>query len=78
MGSFIWHSRVQENKNIYNKHKNYCVKLLREAWRKFYSNLDATKHFDTVKSLFSDKQVQTGKIALVKGDKINDDDKKLY
>ena len=31
----------------------------------------------TVKSLFSDKQVQSGKANLVKSDKITDDDKEI-
>ena len=59
------------NKNNYNKHRNYCVNLLRREKRKYYNNIDLkllteNKLFwKTIKPLFSDKNNICRKITLI-------------
>ena len=53
---------TDENKRLYNQHRNYCVSLLKKEKKKYYSNLDLTifndnkKLWQRVRPLFSDKQ----------------------
>ena len=53
---------TEENNNAYKKQRNYCVSLLRKEKKKYYTNLDIKifddnkKFWQSVKSLFSDKQ----------------------
>ena len=48
------------NKRIYNKHRNYCVNLLRKEKKKYYYNIDLKLLTDnklfwkTIKPFFSD------------------------
>ena len=59
------------NKINYNKHRNYCVNLLRKEKRKYYNNIDLKlitdnkKFWKTVKPLFSDKNNMSRKITLI-------------
>ena len=56
------------NKRIYNKHRNYCVNLLRKEKKKYYNNIDLKLLTDnklfwkTIKPLFSDKNNISRKI----------------
>ena len=53
---------TEENKRVYNQHRNYCVSLLKKEKKKYYNNLDLTifndnkKFWQRVRPLFSDKQ----------------------
>ena len=53
---------TNENKRLYNQHRNYCVSLLKKEKNKYYNNLDLTifndnkKFWKKVRPLFSDKQ----------------------
>ena len=53
---------TNENKRLYNQHRNYCVSLLKKEKKKYYNNLDLTifkdnkKFWQKVRPLFSDKQ----------------------
>ena len=53
---------TEENHLNYKKKINYCVNLLKQEKKKYYSNLDITvfkdnkKFWKTIRPLFSDKQ----------------------
>ena len=71
------------NKINYNKHRNYCVNLLRKEKRKYYNNIDLkfitdNKQFwKTIKPLFSDKHNISRKITLIEDDEIISNDVKV-
>ena len=64
------------NKRIYNKHRNYCVNLLRKEKKKYYNNIDLKLLTDnklfwkTIKPLFSEKKNISRKIMLIEKDEI--------
>ena len=68
------------NKAIYNKHRNYCVNLLRKEKKKYYNNLDMKLITDnkmfwkTIKPLFSDKNTIGSKITLIDNNEIISND----
>ena len=68
------------NKRNYNKHRNYCVNLLRKEKKKYYNNIDLkllteNKLFwKTIKPLFSDKHNICRKITLIDDDEIISND----
>ena len=75
-------TRCNEDKEIYNKQRNYCVSLIRKTKQQYYNNLDHWKVADnrsfwrSIKPLFSDKSSNSNKITLVEKDFIlekNDD-----
>ena len=71
------------NRSIYNKHRNFCVNLLRKEKKKYYNNLDLklitdnTKFWKTIKPLFSDKNNICRKITLIEKNEIISNDKEV-
>ena len=67
---------TEENMRKLKKQRNFCVKLLRETKKDFYSNLDARqitdnrKFWKNVKPLFSTKTINASNIILFDNDKI--------
>ena len=72
-----------ENKAIYNKQRNLCVKLLKKAKKEYYRNIDikllsdSRKFWKNIKPFFSEKQKQLNKIILIENELIVSDDKQL-
>ena len=68
------------NRIIYNKHRNYCVNLLRKEKKKYFNNMDLkllteNKLFwKTIKPLFSEKLNISRKISLIENDEIISND----
>ena len=68
------------NKINYNKHRNYCVNLLRKEKKRYYNNIDLkllteNKLFwKTIKPLFSDKHNICRKITLIDDEEIISND----
>ena len=73
--------RTDENKTAFKKQRHLCVKLLREAKREYYKNIDLKslndnrKFWKTVKPLFSGKVKTTSSVTLLENDEIVSDDK---
>ena len=71
------------NKSNYNKHRNYCVNLLRKEKKNYFNNIDLkcitdNKQFwKTVKPLFSDKHNISRKITLIQDGEIISNDVKV-
>ena len=71
------------NKINYNKHRNFCVNLLRREKKNYFDNIDLNlitdnkQFWKTIKPLFSDKHNISKKINLIEGDKIISDDDKV-
>ena len=69
-------SRSIGNRKAYNKQRNACVKLLRDAKKTYYSNLDVKnvtdnkKFWKTVKTNFSDKTNSFDSITLVENNEV--------
>ena len=69
-------SRSEEDRQRFRKQRNLCVSLLRKTKRSYYSNLnkknviDNRKFWKTVKSMLSNKFVNSEKITLVDNEKI--------
>ena len=67
----------------YKKQRNLCTYILKNAKRKYYSNLnpckitDNRKFWKTVKPLFSDKTITKESITLVEKEEILQDEKKI-
>jgi exonuclease III len=67
------------DRNAYNKQRNYSVSLLRKTKADYYNNLDTKqitdnrKFWKTVKPCFSDKASQTENIILIENDEIISD-----
>ena len=67
------------NSERYRKQKNFCSKLCKVEWKKYYSNLDLKQFTDNktlwqnMKAFLSDKNKATEKIALVSDVKIFSD-----
>ena len=67
---------TEENMRKFKKQRNFCVKLLRETKKSFYSNLDARqitdnrKFWKNIKPLFSTKTINASNIILFDNDKI--------
>ena len=59
--------KTKENKDAYNKQRNFCVGLMRKTKKDFYNNLDVKNITDnkqfwkTVKPFFSDKLIKDEK-----------------
>ena len=76
-------SRNEEDRQRFVKQRNLCVSLLRKTKRSYYSNLneknviDNRKFWKTVKPMFSNKFVNSEKIALVDDDKIITNNKEI-
>ena len=74
-------NRTDKNKTAFKKQRNLCVKLLREAKREYYKNIDLKslndnrKFWKTVKPLFSCKVKTTSSVTLLENDEIVSDDK---
>ena len=72
-----------ENHIAFKKQRNYCVKLLRDTKKSYFSNLDPSniannkKFWKTVKPLFSDKTVTSDDILLTEKDNIISDSKSI-
>ena len=74
-------NKTETNRVCYNKQRNFCVHLLREAKKDYYGDLNGKYMTDNkrfrkvVKPLFSDNVESSVKITLAHGDKIitNDD-----
>ena len=58
--------RTLSNKQGYNKHRNYCVKLFRKTKTECYNNLNEKNG----KPFLSDKTVKSSSIILVKNNEI--------
>ena len=73
--------KTDDNKKAFKKQRNLCVKLLREAKREYYKNIDLKslndnrKFWKTVKPLFSGKVKTTSSVTLLENDEIVSDDK---
>ena len=70
-----------DNERAYKKQRNYCVTLIRREKKKYYENMniksitDNKKFWNTVKPLFSEKDINNKKIVLLEGNDIQSDDK---
>ena len=63
-------NRTNENRIRHKKQKNFCSKLHKKEWKKYYSNNELKifrqwKFWRTVKPLIGDKGVQASRITLV-------------
>ena len=69
-------SPTELNKNLYKKHRNYCVGLLKKEKRKYYNNLDLKdiadnkKFWHSVKPLFSGKSKLKTNITIIENKKV--------
>ncbi len=74
-------NRTDDNKKAFKKQRNLCVKLLREAKRDYYANIDLKslndnrKFWKTVKPLFSDKIKTSSSVTLLENGELISDDK---
>ena len=66
-----YRDKTDETRRAYKKQKNYCSNLYKKERKKYYANLDVRKITDnkrfwqTMKPLFSDKNLGTNSITLV-------------
>ena len=76
-------SRSVEDRNAYNKQRNYCVSLIRKIKKDYYNNLDCKKIIDNksfwkhVKPLLSEKNARSNKITLVEDNSILENNDKI-
>ena len=76
-------SRSVEDRNAYNKQRNYCVSLIRKIKKDYYNNLDYKKIIDNksfwkyVKPLFTEKNARSNKITLVEDNFILENNDKI-
>ena len=69
-------TKIDIDRKVYNKQRNYVVSLLRKEKKDFYGNLDISKvtnnrvFWKIVRPKISDKVKIRSKITLVEGDKI--------
>ena len=69
-------SRSEENKKSYNEQRNRCVKLVRNAKKTHYSNLDIKdvndnkRFWKIVKPLFSEKETANKNVTLIDNNNI--------
>ena len=76
-------NRTIKNKAKYKKQNNFCSKLYKNEWRKFYSNLelnqitDNKRFWKTIKHLVSDKCIHSSAITLINNENVISDDFKL-
>ena len=74
-------NRTDGKKNAFKKQRNLCVKLLREAKREYYKNIDLKslygnrKFWKIVKPLFSVKVKTSSSVILLENNEIISDDK---
>ena len=74
-------NRTDDNKKAFKKQRNLCVKLLREAKRDYYANIDLKslndnrKFWKTVKPLFSGKIKTSSSVTLLENGELISDDK---
>ena len=75
--------KTKENKDAYNKQRNYCVSLIRKTKKDFFNSLDVKKITDnkqfwkTVKPFFSNKFINNERITLIENDEVISDDQKI-
>ena len=75
--------KTKENKDAYNKQRNYCVSLSRKTKKDFYNSLDVKKVTDnkqfwkTVKPFFSNKTINNEKITLIENEEVISADQKI-
>ena len=68
------------NSERYKKQKNFCNKLCKKEWKKYYSNLDLKQFTDSktfwqiMKAFLSEENKASKKIILISDDKIFSDD----
>ena len=73
----------EQNKWVYKKQRNLCVKLRKKAKRTFYNTLDIKKISDnktfwkTIKPNFTEKTIKDQKITLVENDSVISEDSEL-
>ena len=76
-------NKSENNWIAFKKQRNYCVKLLRETKKLYFSKLEPSniannkKFWKTVKPFFSDKTVTADDILLIENDKIISDSKSI-
>ena len=76
-------SRSVEDRNAYNKQRNYCVSLIRKIKKDYYNNLDYKKIIDNksfwkyIKPLLSEKNARSNKITLVEDNSILENNDKI-
>ena len=82
--SRFWKNPSEENRNAYNRQRNYCVNLIRRKKRKYFDNLnvkDVTDNkifWNSMKPLFSDKfRVRNEKVILIDNDIISSEGKEV-
>ena len=69
-------TRSSENFKLFKRQRNFCSRLYKRKKNKHFSNLDLNKitgnkvFWKTLKSLLSDKGVNTAKISLADGGKL--------
>ena len=74
---------TSENRKAFKKQRNKCVKILRQAKRSYYGNLDMNsvtdnkKFWRTVKPLFTDKVQTSSSITLVENEKLITNDNEI-
>ena len=75
--------KLEDDKTMYKKQKNYVSRLYKRERKKFFKNLDTRKLIDNkllwkiVKPLFSDKGISSDKITLIKDDNIISTDEEV-
>ena len=76
-------NRTNENLKSYKKQRNFCSKLYKKEWNKYYERLnlnivtDNKKSWKTVKPFLSDKVTTFPQITLVENDEIISDESKV-
>ena len=76
-------SRSVEDRNAYNKQRNYCVSRIRKIKKDYYNNLQCKKIIDDksfwkhVKPLLSEKNARSDKITLVEDNSILQNNDKI-
>ena len=75
---------TEENKIIYEKHRNYCSNLLKKVKKEYYNNIDTNtftdnkKFWKCIRPFFSEKQKVFQKdIILIEKDVVISDDKEV-
>ena len=75
-----YRNKTDETRNAYKKQNNYCSNLYKKERKRYYANLDVRKITDnkrfwnTMKPLFSDKNLGKDSITLVEDNDIIADD----
>ena len=76
-------NKSPENRENFNKQRNYCVHLVRKSKREYYGNLNETNVTDnntfwkTMKPFLSSKTTKISRITSVENDKVINDNTKV-